>query len=127
MTASKGNNINQSLDPVKLLNRVLLVALLLALFNVVILYSVFQVKEKTERMIGRNLALITEARESTEKIVAFIEDRHMLGGTTDPQIDRIYILLSEHDKKLKALQDTNNLLYDVKYGYSTANTGTTIK
>ena len=115
---TKKKRIFEDVDPMLLFERVVIIALFLQLFNVLILFTVFSIKNKTTEMIDHNLSLINEARESTKKLFAFVEERHPLDAPVDPQIERIHILLSEHDKKLKILQDTTNQLYEIQYSYS---------
>jgi hypothetical protein len=121
------SRISEDIDSIDFFSRYLFVAFLIVVLNVVVLVSLFILKDNTESLIARNLDLIADVRKSNQEIVDFIEGQHMQELTTDPQTERIFIMLSEHDKKLKALQDTTNLLFDSQYNYAAENAPSPIK
>lgn len=110
------DNLKKQLGAVKKLTAIL--ALLFLVTSTVLVSSLHKIKVSTEKSLQENLVLIEQTRESTKKIMLYLDDEYGTESKDNKHIERINALLIDHDQKLNILQEYTSQLYGIQQSYA---------
>jgi hypothetical protein len=86
---------------------------LLTAYAAILTFGLFRVQHNAEQLAAEQRDALAAADQNVQQVMAYIEKYHGDDENGSKELQRLKIMLDEHEEKLFLLQDTINQLYAV--------------
>ncbi len=87
--------------------------LLLTVYSAILTFGLFRVQHNAEQLAREQRATTIAADKNVQQLVQYLETYHGGEDNDGNKVERLKILMEEHEQKLFLLQDTLSQLYAV--------------
>jgi hypothetical protein len=86
---------------------------LLTAYAAILTFGLFRVQHNAEELATAQREALLAADNNVKQVMAYVEKYHGDDEASDKELQRLKIMLDEHEEKLFLLQDTINQLFAV--------------